>query len=208
MDGGTGVFGYCDPQESWGAHNPKQADDVLFGYGFGYVYTRDVALQMPYMDMNQGEDLKFYNGIRDRNVGLRHEVLNDSKSEVRSGEAEEADDNLNMSTESDTDKPDRLFELLDPCGIALFNDTEGICLHIVHKHSTSGTMGLRLVAGEERKPLDELVKSYASASCQGLGMESKTPTVDPAVLNKMLDEMSSSKGSPTLLKFPLMDGDE
>jgi len=68
----SGKFGWVDSRGG-------RADQV-FGYGFSYVFFRDVAIQHPYPDINLGEDFVVMQQIRQRQCttrlgGQQHVVL-------------------------------------------------------------------------------------------------------------------------------------
>merc|ERR1712187_276062 len=69
MNWETGKFGCVEPlaKVNRGENHPVMADGELFGWGFSYIFMRELALQIPYPDLSQGEDLEFYNEVRKMN---------------------------------------------------------------------------------------------------------------------------------------------
>eukprot|EP00747_Dinoflagellata_sp_TGD_P015737 gnl/TRDRNA2_/TRDRNA2_124561_c1_seq1.p1 gnl/TRDRNA2_/TRDRNA2_124561_c1~~gnl/TRDRNA2_/TRDRNA2_124561_c1_seq1.p1 ORF type:complete len:268 (+),score=50.12 gnl/TRDRNA2_/TRDRNA2_124561_c1_seq1:80-805(+) len=141
MDRDTGRFGYADPLKKFRngmqtMRNKYITDDMLFGYGFSYVYKRKAAMQDPFLDMNHCEDIKFYNSIRSRNFlwKMRHRKKQ------------------GLSTPN-------MPPPLDPSGIALYHDTEGICVHTEHARSTSNYADQEDVAAEQLDALKTIVRS-------------------------------------------------
>lgn len=56
-------FGYCNPShhgsmEGLGLRDPS-IRQLTYGYGFSYVYKRETVLELPYKDINMGEDYEF-----------------------------------------------------------------------------------------------------------------------------------------------------
>merc|ERR550525_863254 len=64
----SGKFGHVDPMAVCGEDDADTADHWLYGYGFSYVFSRAAALQNPYPDSSFGEDWKFFEQIRLRNL--------------------------------------------------------------------------------------------------------------------------------------------
>jgi len=67
-DGPTLTWGFCDPI-AWGLAQGMDEDceDVknwAYGYGFSYVYLRQVAIDIPYQDINMGEDFSFFHSLQ------------------------------------------------------------------------------------------------------------------------------------------------
>merc|ERR1712070_40704 len=114
----------------WGVH------DLLFGYGFSYVYTRKVAMQNYFPDQSHCEDIEFYDKIRSRYFS-RNRGHRDLRTTY-------------------TNRP----HPLDPSGIALHFDTEGICLHTEHVQSTSSYSGHLGVEPHQVEALNELLRAY------------------------------------------------
>ena len=48
-------------------------DNVLWGYGFSYVFTKDVWRKCPFPDMNLGEDLAFVESLRSAGAPMSHQ---------------------------------------------------------------------------------------------------------------------------------------
>jgi len=63
----TGSFGLCDPVALGQQHGLKAKDDLIkeqvYGFGFSYLYKKEVALESPFPDINMGEDYSFYSSI-------------------------------------------------------------------------------------------------------------------------------------------------
>lgn len=60
----TGACGYSD-SDCWDAMDQEELDEVLYGYGFSYVYKRSVALLFPYPNADFAEDAPFLLKLRD-----------------------------------------------------------------------------------------------------------------------------------------------
>eukprot|EP00747_Dinoflagellata_sp_TGD_P008294 gnl/TRDRNA2_/TRDRNA2_117920_c0_seq2.p1 gnl/TRDRNA2_/TRDRNA2_117920_c0~~gnl/TRDRNA2_/TRDRNA2_117920_c0_seq2.p1 ORF type:complete len:183 (+),score=22.59 gnl/TRDRNA2_/TRDRNA2_117920_c0_seq2:79-549(+) len=133
-------------------------DDWFFGYGFSYIFTREVALQIPYLDMNHGEDLKFFNGIRARNF------LRTTHSQQNKQPANATD-------------PNKFLRPLDPCGIALYYDRDGICLHTEHKQGTSTYYAQLSVLPQKQEYFRELVRTLTNDTVKIVPPEEE-PDVD------------------------------
>lgn len=89
-EGSTGNFGHVDPKASHGKCDPELADQWLFGYGFSYVFSRDLALRIDYPNCDLGEDFEFFKGVRIRNLwrareASRKEPVVDKTEAKRSG---------------------------------------------------------------------------------------------------------------------------
>lgn len=78
FDTETSTYGYCNPIE-WGNitnyhHTHPRVREAVYGYGFSYVYRREVALAHQYPDQGMGEDYKFFSELQktygDRCIGL------------------------------------------------------------------------------------------------------------------------------------------
>ncbi|CAK9100872.1 unnamed protein product [Durusdinium trenchii] len=82
----TGRCGYSTPH-TW--KEDEERDNNVFGYGFSYVYRRELALAYPYPHLDFGEDAPF------------------------------------------------MLKLRDGCRVGLMEDLEGVCLHLVHRHSST-----------------------------------------------------------------------
>jgi len=105
----TGRFGHVDPEASYGKLNPEKADQYTFGYGFSYVFTRAVALQIPYLNCDLGEDYEFYKEIRFRNL-RRAKGLDDG------------DDDANHVREGTKTQKAWLEETDEDCGVTLYRN--------------------------------------------------------------------------------------
>lgn len=52
----------------WGIFDGGITDTTKWGYGFSYVYKRNIALRFPFANISLGEDIDFVNTLRHNNV--------------------------------------------------------------------------------------------------------------------------------------------
>jgi hypothetical protein len=60
----TGRCGFSDA-DCWDTMDQEELDEVLYGYGFSYVYKRSVALLFPYPNIDFAEDAPFLLKLKD-----------------------------------------------------------------------------------------------------------------------------------------------
>jgi len=66
FDTARGEIGYCDPNRERGVIPNADVDEFTFGYGFSYLYRRDVALKHPFPETFMGEDYAFLLDLQER----------------------------------------------------------------------------------------------------------------------------------------------
>eukprot|EP00930_Biecheleria_cincta_P004045 TRINITY_DN104952_c0_g1_i1.p1 TRINITY_DN104952_c0_g1~~TRINITY_DN104952_c0_g1_i1.p1 ORF type:complete len:895 (-),score=128.23 TRINITY_DN104952_c0_g1_i1:37-2451(-) len=78
---GSQTWGFCDPI-AWGLakgldESNREVREKVYGYGFSYLYRRRAALDIPYEDVNLGEDYQFISSMLirrgERSVALFHD---------------------------------------------------------------------------------------------------------------------------------------
>lgn len=55
----SGTLGYCDPDLERPTRGDQPVDESMFGYGFSFMYRRDIALRYPFPSQTMGEDYVF-----------------------------------------------------------------------------------------------------------------------------------------------------
>lgn len=132
----TGKFGHVNPRKTH-AGDPASLDSLEYGYGFSYMYTRDIATTIPFPDVNfeaesaAGEDWPFFQRIRRRTQR-----------------------ELGCLRERATLVQGMHVAIPGPEGVALLADDFGLCLHVMHSGNTAEAFADREVAAEEAEMLE------------------------------------------------------
>lgn len=139
------------------------ADQWVFGYGFSFVYARELALAEPFLDESFGEDWVFYTQVRNMNLRAERkrgctsvwvEEVDDETSVLMYRNSETGEVRWERPKDSDlVDVPERTLSFMDAAGVAVHHDRDGICLHTMHDGSTSDSWAGREVAQEEAERL-------------------------------------------------------
>jgi len=136
-DSSTGKIGHADPRKTEDAHDPGSLDAWEYGYGFSYMYTREIATRIPYSDVSfdakseSSEDWPFFERIR------------------KSTQQE-----LGCLPERPVFVKGTHYAIPGPQGVALLADDFGLCLHVMHSDNLAQSLAHRRVPMDEAEALE------------------------------------------------------